>query len=382
MARLRFIRNSIIGVLIVWILAVSAGGAILLVSMEGRTAVMTLLMLPAIRPDGGGYPLERITQPPLTDRITFSYLGGQGSATLVRPNDASRHGAVIVYTGIAETDEIRRLSIALGRAGVVVLLPEAAQPAQGVSYQNVELLVGAYRYLAQTLYVDPKRVGFAGFGIGSSMALIAAADPRISEEVPFVSFFDGYFSAQSLISAMTTHLIPAGESFGRWEPDKEAFRQLSQELLFGVTEADRRVLTQTTQGNGPDIVSSAPPDLTTLSPHGRVIYELLANRDPARVPELYEALPFATQARLNRLSPSTSLEWLKARMLVAYDRNNVFIPYTESLQLLDALAEYPRKRSTELTLSHQDAGLLSRSDGIQEVAKLFSHLYMVMLEVD
>ena len=53
-------------------------------------------------------------------------------------------------------------------------------------------------------------------------------------------------------------------------------------------------------------VSSA--DLASLTPTGRHAYNFLANRDPARVPELVEQLPPAFLDDMRALSPSLRLD--------------------------------------------------------------------------
>lgn len=386
LARLRFLRNFIIGLLIVVVLVIFASGAILLVTHEGRVAVKTSMLLPEVLPDAAEHPLARFTQAPLQEQATFAYPGGQGTGLLVRPGDTSEHGALILFLGInpdLSDATLRRLAVALAREGVVVFLPEPARLLQGeMSSQEVELLVGAFRYLQRSSFVDPERIGFGGFCVGSSLALIAAADPRISQDVRFVNFFGGYYSAESLLSAMITRQIDNEGRYEPWEPNQDALIWFSQQLLGGLPAADRVVLEEVALRAGPP-GSAMVLEPTSLSPEGRAVLEVLLNRDPARAAALYESLPQSLKDRFDRLSPSQSLEWLQAKIFVMHDRNDTYVPYSESRALVQALTSYPRKHYTEFELfkhMHPQGGLTGL-DALREMFKLYYHLYLVMLEV-
>ena len=53
----------------------------------------------------------------------------------------------------------------------------------------------AFGLLASRPEVDPQRVGIAGFSVGGSLAVLAAADPRIAERVRFVNAFGAFGDA-------------------------------------------------------------------------------------------------------------------------------------------------------------------------------------------
>jgi dienelactone hydrolase len=318
------------------------------------------------------------------EEVQFPYVGGWASGGLLRPQDEGRHGAIILFLGInpnLEDETLHRVARALARAGMVVLLPKPAQLVEGrASYEEVETLIGAFRFLQDRSYVDPKRIGFAGFCVGSSLALIAAGDPRISNEVRFVNFFGGYFSAQGLLAAMTTRRIAFDGLQEPWEPSKVAFAWFAQQLIGSVPESDSRSLLERTvlkeQQLGTD-------ELGELSPQGRSVYQVLANRDPQQVAALYGALSQELKASFARLSPSTALDWLQAKVYIMHDRNDTYVPYVESRRLAAALAEHPRKHYTEFAIfqhMHPQRTLETR-DFVGEVIKLYYHLYLLMLEV-
>lgn len=374
------LRNLVIGLLLV----VFASSAILLVTHEGRMAIKTTLLLMEVLPNAPAQPLSALTEAPLEERVQFPFSGGRGMGTLYRPKDSGEHGAIVLFLGInPDLDDatLHRLSRALAREGVVVLVPEPAQLTQGqISSQEVELLVGAFRSLAEAPFVDPKRIGFSGFCIGSSLALIAAADPRISDKVRFVNFFGGYFSARGLLSAMTTQQLTFDGVSQRWEPNQDAFRWLSKQLISTVPQEEERELLMEAISNRSSFSSE---EVASLSPGARAIHAALANQDPLLTDFLYDSLPEGLRARFDRLSPSSSLEWLQTKIFIMQDRNDTYVPFSEGRRLLGALQDYPRKHYTEFELfrhMHPQEGL-EGWDFLREVLKLYYHLYLVLLEV-
>ncbi|MBI2886139.1 MAG: hypothetical protein HYY02_02905 [Chloroflexi bacterium] len=377
---MRLLRNIAMGLVILVFTVL----AILVVTHEGRVAIKTLLLLPEVLPAVPLRPLSALSTPPLQEEARYPYTGGEAGGTLFRPTDGGRHGAVILLLGVnpnLDDETLLRVANGLARQGIVVLLPRPAQLLQGrISYQEVEALIGGFRFLQEQRFVDPKRIGFAGFCVGSSLALIAAGDARISGDVRFVNFFGGYYSAQDLLAAMTTRRIALDGDSAPWEPSQDALIWFYQQLIYSVpSEAEQKLLERIfVAGYQP-----APGEVAGLSPQARSVYQLLSNRDPARTEELYEALPEGLKNLLARLSPSNALEWIQTKVYIMHDRQDTYIPYVESRRLLAALEDYPRKRYTEFELfQHMHPQRpLETWDFLREAAKLYYHLYLLMLEV-
>ena len=249
-----------------------------------------------------------------------------------------------------------------------------------LTLQEVDLLVGAFSYLRDAAYTDPDRIGFVGYCVGSSVSLLAAADPRISSQVKFVNFFAGYYSARSLLSAMTTHQIAVGDAVEVWEPNADAYLWLLQQLGAALTSQEELELLAAAASRGTPLSAS---ELTVLSAEARAVHNIVANSDPAQYDALYRALPQSLRERFERLSLNGSLERLEAQIFIMHDRNDTYIPHTESRRLLEALAGYPDKHYTEFSLfkhMHPDASA-EGSELLREVSKLYYHLYLVMREV-
>ena len=110
---------------------------------------------------------------------------------------------------------------------------------------------------------------------------------------------------------------------------------------------------------------------------------MLSNRDPERAVALYEALPEEMKAHFQRLSPSTALDWLEAKLFVMHDRNDTYVPYVESERLVAALEDYPKKHYTRFDLFQHmhPQRQLAPLDFAREVGTLYFHLYLLMLEL-
>ena len=366
------------------VLLLLAGLVFVLATAPGRAGLKTALLIPEILPGSPFRPLPAFTGEPLQEEVQYPYSGGRAQGTLFRPAGSQRHGAVILFLGInpdMENQTLLRLATGLAREGIVVLLPRPAQLLQGrISYEEVEAIVGAFRFLQDQPYVNPQRIGFVGFCIGSSLALVAAADPAISGDLRFVNAFGAYYSAENLFRAMTTRQIELDGSTEPWEPYQDAFAWFSQQLINSIEDANTRNSLERALIAGEPL---AAEEVGAMSSQGRAVYEALSNRDPRRAEELYRALPEDLKAEFVRLSPSATLTRLKAAVYIMHDRNDTYIPYTESRQLAVALAGYPRLHYTEFAIfQHMEpTKTLELWSFLQEIAKLYRHLSLLMLEL-
>jgi len=283
-------------------------------------------------------PLKLTTSEPIKEEVTFHYGSREVVADLYRPSGGDRHGAVVVVIGAApraRTDpRAVRLAKSAARAGVVVLIPELEHLLDDKMVpEEIEALVAAFRYLREQEFVDGERVGYLGFSVGAGMALVAASDPRISDDVAFFGSFGGYYDLPDVIAAVTSETITYSSQREDWHPDDRAVRVLQRSLIYHVDDAgDRDILTRIFLEDD----ESARQELGELSPRSRLIFELLDNRDPDRAQELLAQLWPQDVAILRRLSPSASIDGLRTELFIVHDRHDKFIPYAESRRLAEA----------------------------------------------
>jgi len=325
----------IIGIFLVLSVALLAG---LWANRYTRVALTTAFMMPDLFVDLPASPLKLTTSEPIKEEVTFEYGSREVVADLYRPSDGGRHGAVVVVIGAApraRTDpRAIRLARSAARAGIAVMIPELKHLLRDEMVpEEIEALLTAFRYLREQEFVDGERVGYLGFSVGAGMALVAASDPRISDDVAFFASFGGYYDLRDVIAAVTSETITYNGQREDWHPDDKTVRVLRRSLIHYVDDAgDRDILTRVFLEDD----QSARQEVGELSPRSRVIFDVLDNRDPERAQELLAQLWPEDVAILRRLSPSASMDDLQAELFIVHDRQDKFIPYAESRRLAEA----------------------------------------------
>lgn len=325
----------IIGIFLVLLVALFAG---LWANRYTRVALTTASMMPDLFVDLPVTPLKLTTSEAIKEEVTFYYDSQEVVADLYRPSDGGRHGAVVVVIGAApraRTDpRAIRLASSAARAGVVVMIPELKHLLRDeLVPEEIEALVEAFRYLRGQEFVDRERVGYLGFSVGAGMALVAASDARISDDVAFFASFGGYYDLFDVIAAVTSETITDNGQREDWHPDEKTVQVLRRSLIHYVDDAgDRDILTRIFLEDD----ESAREEVGELSPRAHLIFELLDNRDPDRAQELLAQLWPEDVATLRRLSPSASIDGLRTELFIVHDRHDEFLPCVESRRLAEA----------------------------------------------
>ncbi len=349
----------------------------------GRVAFKTALLLPEVLPAVLVRPLGWFTEKPIQERVVYPSGDRQIEATLYRPSNTQRKGAVVLLLGVNPdlVDPVfLRLVEGLAREGVVSLVPISADLNSGrITLEDVETLIAAFQYLEKQDFVDSSRIGYAGFCIGASLSILAAEDPRISERVAFVNAFGAYYDAYDLLEAISSKRIDYNGVHQAWSPNQLTLTVFTNYLLNAVPDIAERETVRQALSQSPEI---AQQTVSSLSQEARAVYALLAGVDSVQAREMLALLPAASQESLRRLSPRSALGQARARMLLMVDTGDTYIPFVESKKLAEALppeqqvyTEFsifehvsPTKRPTPLTF-------------VPEAIKLFRHLYLVLLEV-
>lgn len=360
------------------------GGVLAYTTHPVQTAVTTALLIPEAIPDAPLRPLLTFSDEPVREHVRYPYQGGQAEADVFLPAKDGRYGAVILFLGInadMSNPHLLRISQALARSGIVALVPTPVELLEGrVSYSEIDALAGAFDYLLSHPKVDAQKVGLFGFSVGASLVLVAAADPRINEQVAFVNAFGGYFSAESLFLAMTTRQIQVDGLPQPWEPNRDALVWFAQQFIHEVDDEFSRGLLEKAFVSGETLGLF---DILALSLEGKAVFAALSNRDPQVAAFVFQALPGSLKEQLARLSPQNALGGIKTDVYVMHDRNDTYIPFTESRRLVEALKDYPRLRYSEFDLFQhvEPTKALASPEFVQEIWKLFTHAYYVVGEV-
>ncbi len=244
------------------------------------------------------------------------YDGSMGRGDIYVIPDGKRRAGVVVFLGAnaagADDPDVINLGQALARAGFAVMyywsstMGERAQVDAG----EIANIVAAFEHLRQQEFVDPDRVGLAGFSVGASFALVAAADPRIADGIAFVNAFGGYYdTADLMVQIAAGRAIDDGEGIP-WEVDRLT-RQVYDNMLTPESE----------------------------SPAAQSLLEGTDSIAEARA--RYAELPESFRAEVDSIAPSHHIaRWSpKTVMRVMHDRGDPLIPVGESRRMVQALQE-------------------------------------------
>jgi carboxymethylenebutenolidase len=125
----------------------------------------------------------------ISGELTISSTGGPMPAYVARP-DAGAHPGVIVLEGVYGFDaEMRRMTDLVASAGYVgcaIDYLRGKAVTDGFSAQSVARDVAATRdWLNEQSFVSRGKVAIWGFGVGGSVAFMAAALPGLSSSISF-----------------------------------------------------------------------------------------------------------------------------------------------------------------------------------------------------
>ena len=369
-----------------WLLRLSAAFALfvtlfVVLTPQGRagfhTALFVLQML-----EVPVKPQSWFTDDALRQEVHFLTPDGTAVADVYRLPDGKPRAAVLLSLGANDTgrddENAVNLGHALARAGYVVMIHWS--PTMGL-HSNIdpaepENLVWAFQYLEERGYVDRNRVGLGGFCVGASLALVAAADPRIRDRVYFVNAFGPFFDAEALLlQAASRSVVYEGEST-TWEPDSLTLRVLANELIETIDDSsDVDVLTRHYLKEQ----AATATELAALSPSGRTVGRLLDGVERHEAETLYPTLPSSFHENLARISPSNHVGDLRARLLVMHDRNDQLVPAAESRRLVEATRDRIGVRYTEfLAFDHLVPGPGGAFTRLGQAVRLYRHMYDII----
>ncbi len=317
--------------------------------------------------DGRLPALSALSAPPQKEIVALS----TGAAVLYRPAASRpRPGLLLLHGMVPEGKDEPRLAWAadlLARGGFAVLVPDLpGLRAARLRPSDTEVVVRAVEALPELPGVRGDRTVLIGISVGAGPALLAAADPRIADRVALVLTLGGYADTRELVRYFTTGHYGFGAVQGRRAVDPglaRAFLQLNLDLIQDA--GDREALQALLAGR---------PLPRALGPEGQAVAALLANRDPARVDALLDALPASIQRLLAELSPVSRLDRVRARLLLLHGRDDPAIPFTESIRL--AAGRKTRARLVLLSLiGHVDPAETSWWRAAGELFRLWTAAY-------
>ena len=254
---------------------------------------------------------------PEPHRMTTTFLQHDGTldeAEVFVIPDGKKRAAVLIFLGATphgtDDPEVVNLGWALARTGFAVMFywSETMGLETRLDPNAVGDMVAAFQHLAQQDFVDPERLGLAGFSVGASFALVAAADPRIADDIAFVNSFGGYYDLAGLIAQITAGRALDGATETPWEVDELTGKVFTNTLLAEPASDASHALRE-----GVDSVLEAQ--------------------------RVYDGLPAIFRSDVDSVSPSHHVgQWSNDTILrVMHDRGDAVIPVGESRRLVAVL---------------------------------------------
>lgn len=331
-------------------LALALLGFVVGVGGELGPGLRTASALASVVP-GNPPTLLHLRPPPRVTTVAYTTRDGyEVLADLYEPPDARNGPAIVLVNGVVPEgrtyEPLVGFADGLARTGFVVLVPDA------LDYQNYRVfpedigaLVRGFEVLQSRLSVDPNRVGFIGFSMGGSLALVAASDPEISEQVALVATIGAYYSLDAMLRAVTTSTVQLSDGYEPYEADSYVWLVTRNTLLSAIPEAnDQEAMFHLFSFQTPDPDPEVLPTyrLAGLGAPARSVYALFVNRDPAAVSKLMDGVREAIPGAMESISPDAHIERLHAPVALLHDRGDLYVPAQESQRIFDRMGGEPR----------------------------------------
>ena len=351
---------------------------------QGRTGFKTVLFIPQVLPSIPIHPQEWFTDDPIRQEVSYPIPSGQGVADLYTPTGEGEYASVLLFLGVnpagRDDDRVVNLANALARSGMVVMIPWSDTMTQKrIETTEIENLVSAYQYLLDLDMVDPERAGMGGFCVGASLAMVAAQDRRIRDQVSFFNSFGGYYDMADLLRSISSESRAYDGAVEPWNPKSLTREVFTTHLIEGVEDNGERELLTRHFIEGAQI---AEESIAALSPGASAAYRLLKGTSYEEAGALLGELSPKTLEFIRRVSPSTNINQLKARVLIMHDREDRLVPAEESRRLEDRIAKSGNVYRTEFSFFQHVTPSRSVSPPVsaREAIKLFLHMYNIVKE--
>jgi dienelactone hydrolase len=311
----------------------------------GRAWARSTLLLPAVISASAPAPLALAGDSVRFRRITLSSTIGPVFLDIYEPATPpplipGGREAIITIVGAGDNREVPQFinfAQSFAREGIVVV--NVGTPTLfnfQVSARDGEAVVQAFELLEHWPGVDPHHIGIITFSVGDELACVAAADPRIRDQLAFLGMLGGYFDATSLLRVIGRRAQEVDGQTQPWQAIATDQFALARTVSSLLSPAENKLL----QKAFPDKI--APPltaqQQAQLSPGTAAFYHLLKGDEPGSVDRNLSALSPQMKALLIQLSPMSVIDQVRAPIHLLHDRNDQSIPFTQAQEFAAALA--------------------------------------------
>ncbi|HKD73983.1 MAG TPA: hypothetical protein VKB76_00755, partial [Ktedonobacterales bacterium] len=302
---------------------------------QGRDALRGALLLPSLI--GAHQPAPIVAAGDDIRKISLTlqsqagtvYIDGYAPVDTAPVIPGSRQG-VILMTGVGDNrsiDQLVNLEQAMARSGIVFMdLTTDNLLAYKLSPADEDSVVQAVKKLELWPGVGAGKIGILGFSAGSVLACLAAADPRVRDQIAFLTLFGGLFNGIDLLRDIGRRAIDVNGKLRPWHTDPVPLQVLANTVSGDLTADEANLITNSFNTQTP----LTSDEIAHLSANGAAAYHLLEGDEPAQVESNLAQLSPAIHALLDSLSPSTVAGSIHATIYLLHDRDDPFLPYTQS----------------------------------------------------
>ena len=339
------------------------------VDAQARAVVVvpSVLETPVLTPAA-----EAVTEEPVVEDTVFA-----GRPALVaKPEGEGPWPALLFVNGTIREGRnyqpVQNLARGLARAGYLVVVPDLpGLTTDEITEETVSSTVEMARAVADRPDAESGRVGLIGVSTGATLALLVAEDEEVRDQISIVAGVAPYTDIQTVLNIATTGHYRDGEKYVPYEADPFLSYVIAKSMLAALSpgedrDALRAELEEIDRLDPDPLAGLRARPTGDLSPEARSVVELLANEDPERFDELYEALPSEIRERMERLSPLAGDERIAAPVELASGPEDKYFPVSESFALGSIAADH-RVTVTEAIdhseFSFSDTPAFARFDG-------------------
>ncbi|MBE0596472.1 MAG: alpha/beta hydrolase [Desulfuromonadales bacterium] len=288
--------------------------------------------------------LKERTPPPVRQEVGFSVAGRPYLADIYQ-SPAGTVAALLLLPGAAEEgkNDPRLVAFAetLARARFAVVVPDLPSlRRQRVEAGNIQEMVDAFSWMISRPELAPAgRGGMVAFSYAVGPAILAAMESDIRQRVQMVFAIGGYFDLSETLAFITTGWFRHRGGWRQLEPNAYGTWVFVLGNLHRIEdEQDRALLRAMTERKMDDPAAPVDDLAAPLGPEGLAVYALLVNRDPRRTPLLLRELPSSIRAEIAALDlAGARLERLSAQLLLVHGYDDDIIPFSQSVQLAQAV---------------------------------------------
>jgi hypothetical protein len=227
--------------------------------------------------------------------------------------------AILIVHGVNPTGknslDLVRISEALAQVGYQVFVPDLAEmKRQHLQPEEALHIKSAFEFIG-------KDAGIACFSYGCGPALIAAADPEISQHVRFALAFGGYFDIREALE----FLITGPESpiaYLKW-----VYLKANCDVIANEEDRARlRKIADDQGGDGSEITST----------EGKALLQIFTATSAEDFRARLKAGPQGLMRRLDALSPANFVTQIHTRLILVHGINDPVIPAEQTIKFADA----------------------------------------------